>query len=393
MSLGTFEFTALVITLLQERAQLKAAEAAAARQGSERLFKAARGILVLDKTGVLGNRIASLIREEFDLRGVALFDAPTAGFFVSGDCPPKTEQGVRDAYFQNSDTFDSDTQTRFCALRAGATPVGGLALRGTMMPGVVAHAIASLCAITLERARSLEKEAHAEAARQAEQLRSAVVEALAHQIKTPLCVIQAASSGLPALGELSETQAELVTSIDEQSTKLNDLVSRLLGTADLETAQIEPHLAPALLSDLVKAAISSLEDQAQHARFQVSVESKEAPALADGKLMVIVFEQLVDNAVKYSIPRSPITVTVTMDSKEIKVRMHNQGRVIAPADRDRIFERFYRTAEARQGPEGTGLGLSIAKRIVEAHHGRIWAESGTAEGTILSIVLPGALGD
>ncbi len=182
MSLGTFEFTALVITLLQERAQLKAAEAAAARQGSERLFKAARGILVLDKTGVLGNRIASLIREEFDLRGVALFDAPTAGFFVSGDCPPKTEQGVRHAYFQNSDTFDSDTQTRFCALRAGATPVGGLALRGTMMPGVVAQAIASLCAITLERARSLEKEAHAEAARQAVQLRSAVVEALAHQI-------------------------------------------------------------------------------------------------------------------------------------------------------------------------------------------------------------------
>ena len=77
-----------------------------------------------------------------------------------------------------------------------------------------------------------------------------------------------------------------------------------------------------------------------------------------------------------------------MDAEEISVRVHNRGRVIAPADRDRIFERFYRTAEARQGPVGTGLGLSIAKRIVEAHRGRIWVESGAAEGTVFGIALP-----
>jgi two-component system sensor histidine kinase KdpD len=220
-----------------------------------------------------------------------------------------------------------------------------------------------------------------------------VVEALAHQIKTPLCVIQAASSTLPALGELSQTQAELVTSIDDQSAKLNDLVTRLLGAADLESAQIEPHLAPVLLSDLVKAAIASLEDQAQRERFCMSAEREKGHAWADGKLMVVAFTQIVDNAVKYSVPRSPITVSVTMDPKEIGVGVHNQGGVIAPADRDRIFERFFRTTEARQGPVGTGLGLSIAKRIVDAHRGRIWVESGAAEGTTFRIVLPRAPGD
>jgi two-component system sensor histidine kinase KdpD len=392
VALGTFEFTALVITLLQEQAQLKAAEAAAARQGSERLFKAARGILFLDPSGELGNRITSLIREEFRLRGVVLFDAPTAGVFVSGESAPPNEQGARDAYFQNSDTFDPDTQTWFCALRAGARPVGGLALCGTGMPGAASQAIASLCAITLARARSLEKEAHAEAAREAEQLRSALIEALAHEIKTPLCVIQAASSGLPALGELSEMQAELVNSIDEQSTKLNNLITNLLGAADLETAQINPVFAPVLLSDLVNAAISRLGDQAQRSRFQVSVESGEVPAWSDGKLMLIVFEQLVDNAVKYSFPRSPIAVRVAQEPQGISVRVHNQGGVIAPGDRDRIFERFYRAAEARHGPSGTGLGLSIAKRIVDAHHGRIWVESGV-EGTVFTVVLPRAPAD
>ncbi|HXW13965.1 MAG TPA: ATP-binding protein, partial [Terriglobia bacterium] len=259
--------------------------------------------------------------------------------------------------------------------------------------GVLAQALASLCAIALERARSFEKETHAEAARQAEELRSAVVEALAHQIKTPLCVIQAASSSLPALGELSETQAEFVASIDQQSTKLNDLVTRLLGAADLESSQIEPLLAPVVLSDVLKTAISSLDDPAQRERFQVSIENDEAPALGDGRLMGIVFTQLVDNAVKYSVPRSPIIAKVTRDSNGVRVRVHNRGGVIAPADRDRIFERFYRTAEARQGPVGTGLGLSIAKRIIDAHHGGIWVESGPEEGTIFSVVLPVAPAD
>lgn len=387
VALGAFEFTALVITLLLERAQLKAAEAEAARDGSERLFNAARGILVLDNAGKLRSRIAPLIREEFRLRGVVLFDAPTGDVFESGDSAPNTAQGARDVCSQNSDAFDSATQTRFCALRAGARPVGGLALCGTTMPGVAAQAIASLCAISFERARALEKEAHAEAARQAEELRSAVIEALAHEIKTPLCVIQAASSGLPALGELSDTQAEMVTSIDEQSTKLNNLVSRLLGAADLETAQIEPKLAPALLSQSVKAAISRMADPSQRERFQVLVENEEVAALVDGKLMVIVFEQLVDNAVKYSLPRSPIYFKVTHEPGAVRVCVHNQGGVIAPADRDRIFERFYRAADVRRGHSGTGLGLSIAKRIVEAHHGRIGVESGS-EGTTFSVVLP-----
>ena len=393
VALGAFEFTALVVTLLQQQAQTRAAEASAERQNSQRLFYAARGILFLDRDGDLGERITSLIREEFELRGVALFDAPAARISTAGNCPPAADQRVRDAYFQGSDVFDSGTQTWFCALRLGTRTVGALALCGSPMSALMAQAIASLCAITLERARSIEKETRAEAARQTEQVRSAVVEALAHQIKTPLCVIQAASSTLPALGALSETQAELVASIDGQCTKLNGLISYLLGTGDLENSQIEPQLAPARLSDLVKAAIAGLEDRAQRERFSVSAGSDEGHALADGKLMVMVFTQLVDNAVKYSVPRSPITVTVTTGQNEISVRVHNRGGVIAPADRERIFERFYRTAEARQGPVGTGLGLSIAKRIIDAHHGRIWVESGTAEGTTFNIVLPSAAED
>jgi two-component system sensor histidine kinase KdpD len=393
VSLGAFEFTALVITLLQERVQHKAAEASAARRGSERLFNAARGILVFENAGKLGDRITQLIQQEFELSGVMLFDALTDGVFVSGECAPETDKKVREAYLLNLETFDPERQTRFCVLRAGTRTVGSLALSGTAVSGLLAQAIASLCAITLERARESEKETHAEAARQAEQLRSAVIEALAHQIKTPLCVIQVASSSLPAMGELSPMQAELVASIDDQSAKMNALVTRLLGASELETAEIEPILVPVFLSDLIREAIRGVEDQAQRARFQVSVEAEEVPALADGKLVVVALTQLVDNSVKYSVPRSPIIVSVARVPEGVRVRVQNQGGGIASADRERIFERYYRTVEARQGPVGTGLGLSIAKRIVEAHHGRIGVESGDAAGTVFEIVLPRAAAD
>ena len=393
VALGTFEFTALVITLLQDRVQRKAAEAAAARQGSERLYNAARGILSLNKTGELGNRIAALIREEFGLRGVVLFDAPTAAVFASGECPPPAAQGVRDAFFKNADASDPDTQTRFCVLRSGSRPVGGLALCGGVMPGMVAQAIASLCALTLERARSLKRR---------------------HGPRPP----GRPKNSAPPWWKLWRTRSRPLSASSRwqappcrrwasfPSRKPNWWLPSIPKPPNWMTwspafwappswasARIEPHLEPVRLSDLLKAAIQSVEDQAQRARFQVSLEGEEKPALADGKLMLIAFTQLIDNAIKYSIPRSPIAVRISTDPGEISVFVHNQGGVIAPADRERIFERFYRTAEARQGPVGTGLGLSIARRIVDAHRGYIGVESGRAEGTTFRVALPRAMRD
>src|SRR6202035_6190846 len=105
---------------------------------------------------------------------------------------------------------------------------------------------ASLCAIALERERTIDRQNHAEAARQAEQLRTAVLDALAHKFKTPLTVIRTASSGLPAAGELSELQTELVSLIDQEARKLNDLASRLLGAPGLHPTSFAPPPEPLL---------------------------------------------------------------------------------------------------------------------------------------------------
>jgi two-component system, OmpR family, sensor histidine kinase KdpD len=388
VELGAFEFTALVISRLSNRAQLRALEADAERRDTARLYQAARRILLLDCSSDPGNPVASLIRETFELRSVVLFDGLSGSLYESGDAAPGVDQLARDAYLLDADKFASEEKRWFCVLRLGVRPVGALALGGTEMTQLTATALASLAAIALERARALEKQNHAEAARQAEQLRTAVLDALAHKFRTPLTVIRTASSGLPAAGELSELQTELVSLIDQEAQKLNALASRLLGAPNLDSAEFAPQPEPLLLSRLVKAAIQELEQQADRDRFQVSALAQEAPVFADRELILTALAQLVDNALKYSLAGSTIEVGLSGTETAVILTMRSKGLVVAPADRERIFERFYRAPGARRSCVGTGLGLSIVKTIATDHHGLVWAEGEPDYGTTFSFSLP-----
>jgi two-component system sensor histidine kinase KdpD len=252
----------------------------------------------------------------------------------------------------------------------------------------MATAIASLVAVALERGHAFDRQCHAEAARHSEQLRTAVLESLAHEFKTPLTIIHTVSSGLLAAGDLSETHAELVTLIDKQSRKLNDLASRLLSAGNLDVAEFQPQCEALFVSDLVTAAIGTVCPEESRGRFDCSIPRDEVPVLADRKLMSTALAQLVDNAVKYSEPDSPIGIAVALVNQEVTVTIESQGDPIPPADCERVFDRFYRAAGSPSRPPGTGLGLSIVRRIVDAHRGRVWAESGAGGRSIFSIALP-----
>jgi len=393
VELGAFEFTALVISRLSTRAHLRAMEADAERRDTARLYQTARRILLLDYSGHPGSPVTSLIRETFELQAVVLFDGVSGSLYKSGDSAPEVEhrnvvQQTKDAYLLDSDTFAPREQTWFCVLRLGVRPVGALALCGTQMTPLTATALASLGAIALERARTLEKQAHAEAARQAEQLRTAVLDALAHKFKTPLTVIRTASSGLPAAGELSELQTELVSLIDQEARKLNALASRLVGAPKLDSTEFAPQPEPLLLSRLMKAAIQEREQQTERDRFRLSVPARELPVFADRELILTALAQLVDNALKYSLPASPIEVGLIVKETAVVLRVRSRGLVVSSTDRERIFERFYRAPGAQHGSIGTGLGLSIVKTIAADHHGHVWAEGEPDFGTVFSFSLP-----
>jgi two-component system sensor histidine kinase KdpD len=390
VALGAFEFTALVISRLSLRAQLQATEAIAGRRDMERLYETSRRILLLDSSGEAGSSITSLIREVFELRAVQLYDALSGTTYESGLSPVGAEQQTRGAYLSGEDTYDHVTRTWCCVLRLGARPVGGLALHDTGMTRLAATALASLSGIALERVRALQRESHAQAARQMEQLRTAVLDALAHQFKTPLTIARTASSGLLALGNLSELQTELVTDIDEQANKLDHLASRLLRAAMLDSKEFQPRREALLFSRLISTALDKLDQPADRQRIYISAPIREVPVFADRELILTSLVQLVDNAIKYSEPESPIDVTFVVGKTEVILKVRSKGLVVTPHDRERIFERFYRAPETHHLPAGTGLGLSIVRKIVEAHHGRVWAEGETDYGTSFSLSLPTA---
>jgi two-component system sensor histidine kinase KdpD len=388
VELGAFEFTALVISELSNRVQLRASEAIAERRDTDRLYRTARRLLLLESPSDLGNLVSLLVRETFELRGVVLFDSLSTRVYESGKAVRGAVDRVRDAFFGDVDTFDSGEQTWFCVLRVGMQPVGALALCGTDMRDLAATALASLVAIALERAHTLEKHYHAEAARQAEQLRTAVLDSLAHQFKTPLTVIRTASSGLPAVGGLSEAQTELVSLIDQEAQKLNELASRLVSAPQLDSPEFEGEPEPLILSRLMKAVLQEVAPPDRD-RFRMEVPAQEPPIFANRELIVTALAQLLDNALKYSTPESPIDVRFAAKEDGVVLLVRSKGLVVCNADRERIFERFYRAPGAQDRSSGTGLGLSIVKSIAANQRGHVWAEGEPGYGTVFSLSLPG----
>jgi two-component system, OmpR family, sensor histidine kinase KdpD len=383
-ALCAFELTALVISRLSDRANDRTVEAVREQRYAERLYQVSLRMFQLNRSQDPGGILASVIHEAFDLQAVVLFDSVSGNAYSAGDASPLAEERARRAYLCDSSEFDPVLQSWFCVLRVNLRPAGGLALCGSPLPPLIANALASLCAISLERFRSLERECRAEAVRQTEQLRTAVLDSLAHQIKTPVATIWAASSGLLTLGGLSETQEMLMNLLDEQSRKLSDLASQLICTAKLDTSTIVPRREFLMLSDVVDETVQPLDGQT---RLRISYPAEEPQVFADRKLLSDALGQIVNNAFKYSTVDTPIDIQVSLSEQNATISVRNEGPVIAASDRRRIFEQFYRANPSGRGPSGSGLGLSIVRRIVEAHEGRVWVES-QAGLTVFSIALP-----
>jgi two-component system sensor histidine kinase KdpD len=272
-------------------------------------------------------------------------------------------------------------------IRIGNKSIGAMAIRGEVDPLIV-NSIASLAAIAYERQRSYEKEASAENAKQAEQLRVAVLDALAHAFKTPLTAICTASSGLLEMGTLDKTESELADLINEESINLNQLCTRLLQTAKLEASSVSLRTEPVIVSRLVKDVVAELSGTLKQHPIELSIEEQETPLQGDRELLTMILTQYLDNAAKYSAPDAPIDIAVRESDSELLLSVHNQGSLIQMQDRERIFERFYRSSDAKERAPGAGVGLSIVKKAAEAYHGHVWVTSAEQDGTTFFLSIP-----
>ncbi|MCU1291817.1 MAG: integral rane sensor signal transduction histidine kinase [Bryobacterales bacterium] len=369
----TFESTALLVGALSSKARINAARADLQRQRTAKLYELSRAILLLDWRNSTAAQLASLIREMVGVEWVDLWVIYDPAHTSTGDEAILSEDSAEQTYCEGKDSDDLDLRTSRRVLHLGTTPIGAMVLRGWDIDPLLADAVGSLAAIAFERARSLENEKRAEASRNIEQLRTAVLDGLAHAFKTPLTAIQTASSGLLAIGRMTETQTELVSIIDGEAGMLSKLATRLLQTAALEAKQVRLSRSKFSAVALIESLMQTQEQTARD-RIELIAASPVILVEADAELIRLAVGQLLDNAVKYSKVDSKIQVSVVQGDVETLISVVNSGVAIGAEERDRVFERFYRGPDAVRGPAGTGLGLSIVKKIAEAHQGRTWVK-------------------
>jgi two-component system sensor histidine kinase KdpD len=215
---------------------------------------------------------------------------------------------------------------------------------------------------------------------------------LAHAYKTPLTAIRAASTGLGEMGQLSEAQTELLALIDEQAGLLGSLTTRLLTTARLDAGEVTVHATPVGVAALIEEVVVSLRDRLASMKVTIEIEDDEMVLCCDRQLMVMLLTQYIDNACKYSIFGTTITIRAEQGRAEIIFSVHSHGTVIPIADRERIFDRYYRStthgSAHSQRTDGTGIGLSVAKRVATVHGGYVWVTSDEVEGTTFYAAIP-----
>jgi two-component system sensor histidine kinase KdpD len=388
VALIVFEVVALLVSRLSAEAQKQAARAVSHERELERLYELARTLLAVDVQQSQSAAIVTPLQKIFSLEQVVIFDAPKAQAVFAGNFGGELEVQTRDAYLtQCNRDASAPAGTWFRVLRVGVRAVGSIGLRGSGLTAATVNAIAWLTAIALERTHSLERETQAQAERRSEELRTTVLDALAHEYKTPLTVVRTATTGLMEIGALNGIALELIALIDSEISRLARLTDNLLQTARLDRAEVRIRPEQIDLSELMRDAIMVRQSETPQRKFDLQGAHGKILIRADRELVTLALSQYLDNAAKYSDPADPIVVSIQQLPECIRIGVKSSGPPIPESEKRQLFERFYRGAESSHRASGTGIGLSVTKKVAAVHSGRVWVSSDT-DGNTFFLELP-----
>jgi two-component system sensor histidine kinase KdpD len=387
VALFAFLVTAVVASHLSTSAKQRALEATRRRDEMERLYELSRVLMLVDERSTTASQISQRIVQFFAVDGVAVFDRGDDALEKTGAIEGIiSDTKLRDAALQGTAFHDPDKRLSVLPLRLGREPVGSLAIYGGAISDTAMQAIANLAAIVMERALAETAARRMEAARQNEAMKSTLLDALAHEFKTPLTSIKAAASSL--LDERPAAQQELVTIIEEESDRLDFLVSETIRMARIEGGDINLHRQRHRLGDLIEAALHKLRILLTDREVRVELAPDLPNVIADAELIGLTIRQLLTNAVKYGDPEAPIVVRGQTGDGTVTVTVKDFGPGISSKDQQRIFEKYYRAKNRADRIPGTGMGLAIARNIVEAHGGKIGVKSAPDQGSEFFFTLP-----
>jgi two-component system sensor histidine kinase KdpD len=387
VALFAFLITALVASNLAERARREAEGARQRRREVERLYGLSQRLLASDNVLELLNSLPKYLQETFSVSSAVVMAADHPTVYRSSLDARFEESVLRSTLLRGEPITQGGVS--YVPLRLGMRTVGALGVTGDELSRETLDALGSLSGLAIERVRALEALSKNRAEQEHERLRTALLDSVTHEFRTPLTSIKASVTTLNSSANLGEPERrELLSVIEEETDRLNRLVGEAAEMAQLDSGMFKLDLQPHSIRDAIDPALADAKIALENHPVEVKVDPSLPKARMDVERIREVVMHLAENAGKYSKAGTPIKVSCEVNDGRLVTSIADRGPGIDSFEQSLIFEKFYRGQHQRYSAPGTGMGLAIAKVIVEAHGGTIGVVSQIGSGSVFSFTLP-----
>jgi two-component system sensor histidine kinase KdpD len=390
VALFAFLATAILASELSDRARRETANANQRRRDVERLYSFSQRLLATENVEELLNAIPGYVCQTFGGKSAAMYLLSSRVTYRSdAKVEGLSTEDLEAVSTRGEPVIDRKRGLSLAPLRLGARQTGAIGLAGPTLPRESLEALGSLVAIAIERVGVMEKLGQAMAARQGESLRTALLDSVTHDLRTPLTSIKAAATSLLSDLQLNAAQRhDLLTVINEEADRLDRLVEEATEMTQLDAQGVELHRETVSIRSVIDSAAELSKTVLSQNPLDIRVPDSLPEVLIDPARIIEVLRQLLENAAKYSPPQAPITIAAEVSGGQLITSVADQGPGIDDFEQALIFDKFYRGRDQRYRVQGTGMGLAIAKAIVEAHAGTLGVTSQLGHGSVFHFSLP-----
>jgi two-component system sensor histidine kinase KdpD len=389
LALFAFLATSIIASRLSQRVRDRADEANAQKRELDTLFRLSRELLQSESVSALLSSLPATVAGITSASSGYLYLLDGDRFYQAGSPIISVVELPHLAKLTNSLSETHREGDDFqIPLRSGVRPRGLFVLRSPELSKDTADAMAGLISLALDRAQALENVARGEVTKESERLRTLMIDSVTHELRTPLTSIKGAVTTLLSGDLTQEHSQDLLSIIDEESDRLNRLVSEAVNMSQLDTQQVQMHMRSESVRKLVDEAIETCGWIRTKHPLQINVVES-LKVRVDPSFFLKALCNLLENAAKYSEDGTSIVVSAESVNEGVAISVADHGIGIEESEQSLIFERFYRSRSHTSTTTGTGMGLAITRSVVHAHAGELTVTSQPGRGSVFTISLPG----